>query len=104
MLFRSNIRDKGKEFLNRLEQLKSEFPNIVTTVQGTGLLFSMGINKDKISVVGEKGLELSLRYKGLGVIHGGTNSLRFTPHFAIKTQEVDLMLDLLREGLLEATA
>ncbi|HPA02770.1 MAG TPA: ornithine/acetylornithine aminotransferase, partial [Chiayiivirga sp.] len=37
---------------------------------------------------------------GIGVIHGGANSLRFTPHFAITSREVDLVVDSVRQALL----
>jgi hypothetical protein len=35
------------------------------------------------------------------VIHGGTNSLRFTPHFAITADEVDLIVEHVRQALLK---
>jgi hypothetical protein len=34
------------------------------------------------------------------VIHGGTNSLRFTPHFAVTAGEVELLIDGVRQALL----
>ena len=34
------------------------------------------------------------------VIHGGVNSLRFTPHFQITATEVDLMIDGVKQALL----
>jgi acetylornithine/succinyldiaminopimelate/putrescine aminotransferase len=39
-----------------------------------------------------------MRINGIGVIHGGANSLRFTPHFRITTQEVDLVIDQIRQA------
>jgi hypothetical protein len=41
-----------------------------------------------------------MRERGFGVIHGGINSLRFTPHFAITEGEVDLLIDGVRQALL----
>jgi 4-aminobutyrate aminotransferase-like enzyme len=41
-----------------------------------------------------------MRHHGLNVIHGGENSLRFTPHFAITAEEVDLIVDATREAIL----
>jgi hypothetical protein len=37
----------------------------------------------------------------VGVIHGGANSLRFTPHFNITSDEVDLVIDHVRQALLK---
>ncbi|HEX5313404.1 MAG TPA: hypothetical protein VFX38_00650, partial [Gammaproteobacteria bacterium] len=42
-----------------------------------------------------------LRLRGVGVIHGGAHSLRYTPHFAIGDEEVELVLRATREALLE---
>ena len=61
-------------------------------------MFSAELHPD-IEVVGFDGIETWLRKHGLGVIHGGENSLRFTPHFAITSQEVDLIIDLVRQGI-----
>nr|MBC8518740.1 hypothetical protein [Euryarchaeota archaeon] len=43
------------------------------------------------------------RRNGLGVIHGGKNALRFTPHFGITSDEIDLVIDLVRCCLIEFT-
>ena len=90
--------ETGLEFVEKLNGLMTEFPGLVTKVQGTGLLFSAELHPD-IEVVGFDGIETWLRKNGLGVIHGGENSLRFTPHFGITGQEVDLIIDLVRKGI-----
>ncbi len=95
---RENIQNRGHEFVDKLKGLMTEFPGLVTKVQGTGLLFSAELHPE-IEVVGFDGIETWLRKHGLGVIHGGENSLRFTPHFAITSQEVDLIVDLVRKGI-----
>ena len=41
-----------------------------------------------------------MRERGMGVIHGGTNSLRFTPHFAITSEEMDLVIAHVKQALL----
>jgi acetylornithine/succinyldiaminopimelate/putrescine aminotransferase len=95
---RTNIRDRGDEFLQKLSGLMIEFPGLVTKVQGTGLLFSAELHPN-IPVVGFEGIETWLRKQGLGVIHGGENSLRFTPHFGVSSAEVDLIVDRVRAGI-----
>ena len=94
---RQNIVARGQEFLDELHTLQQEFPQVITKVQGTGLLFCLGIT-DEIPVVGQ--VEESLRKRGLGVIHGDNNVLRFTPHFRITSAEVNLVISILREELL----
>jgi len=95
---RKNIRDRGQDFIDGLTSLMGEFPGLVTKVQGTGLLFSAELHPS-IEVVGYEGIETWLRKNGLGVIHGGENSLRFTPHFGITREEVALLVDLVRQGI-----
>ena len=94
---RQNITEKGRDFLKAFDSLKQEFPDLITKVQGTGLLFSLEVDPKKVQVTGNHGLEMQLRKKGMGVIHGGENSLRFTPHFNITSAEINLITDLLRE-------
>lgn len=96
---RENVRARGLELVAKLTALQQEFPKLITRVQGTGLLVAAHIDEARIAVVGADGLETWCRRHGLGVIHGGKNALRFTPHFAITSEEVDLILRVVRQGL-----
>lgn len=96
---RQNIRDRGQEFLTKFRDLAKEFPGVITNVQGTGLLFSVALNEDGYTVLGKKCVELDMRLNGVGVIHGGKNALRFTPHFAITSEEIDLVIESVRQSL-----
>ena len=97
---RKNIRDRGDEFVEKLVALQSEFPDIVTKVQGTGLLVSAELEPNQFPVVGMDAVEPWCRRRGLGVIHGGQNALRFTPHFNITSEEIDLIVKIVRESIL----
>ena len=57
------------------------------------------MNPDDLPVIGFGCVEEWCRENGLGVIHGGQNALRFTPHFAITSAEMDLIIDILRDCL-----
>lgn len=96
---RQNICTQGLVFVDRLRGLQSQFPDIVTGVTGTGLLFCVHIAEDRIKVVGPDGLEQRMRRKGIGVIHGGKNAIRFTPVFNIGDTEIDLIMDVLSAEL-----
>ena len=96
---RTNIRERGKEAIAKLEALQAE-TGLITKVQGTGLLFSCELTRD-FKGYGAGSTEEWLRERGLGVIHGGENSLRFTPHFAVTSAELDLVFDLVKRALLE---
>ena len=96
---RENIVERGKEVLEKLQALADELNGPITKVQGTGLLFSVELTPD-YKAYGTGSLEEYMRLRGIGVIHGGENSLRFTPHFRITSQEVDLMVAQLKDAVL----
>ena len=96
---RQNILDRGVEFVDKLNGLKDEFPDLITKVQGSGLLCSAEIDPEKLDVVGFDGVETWCRKRGLGVVHGGLNALRFTPHFNLSSEEIDMIISIVRESL-----
>ena len=97
---RANIRQRGQQALAMLEALKNETGGRITKVQGTGLLFSCELTKD-YKGYGTGSTEEWMREHGIGVIHGGENSLRFTPHFAVAEDELRLLVDMVKRALLE---
>jgi acetylornithine/succinyldiaminopimelate/putrescine aminotransferase len=97
---RENIRDRGAEAVAKLEKLKAELGGLITKVQGTGLLFSCEL-APQFKCYGAGSTEEWLRERGIGVIHGGVNSLRFTPTFTITSAEIDLMVGMIGRALLE---
>ncbi|MDH5824297.1 aminotransferase class III-fold pyridoxal phosphate-dependent enzyme [Luteimonas sp. RD2P54] len=97
---RANVRERGRQALEKLEALKAELGGLITKVQGTGLLFSCELAKD-FKGYGAGSSEEWLREHGLGVIHGGENSLRFTPRFDMREDELDLLVAMVRRVLLE---
>ena len=96
---RQNIRERGVEFVDKLKALAEEIPGVITQVQGTGLLLSAELDPEKMKVVGFDDVEVWCRKHGLGVIHGGINALRYTPHFNITTEEVDLVIEITRRAI-----
>lgn len=97
---RANIRERGREFIEKFEKLKAELGGLITKVQGTGLLFSCELS-DEFKCYGTESTEEFMRERGIGVIHGGANSLRFTPHFNVTSEEVDLIIEHVRQALLK---
>ena len=97
---RQNIRERGVELVEKLEKLATEFPDVIVKVQGTGLLCCAELNPETHPVVGFGKVEETCRKIGLGIIHGGVNALRFTPHFAITSAEIDLIIDTIRKALI----
>jgi acetylornithine/succinyldiaminopimelate/putrescine aminotransferase len=97
---RANIRARGEEFVAKLNKLKDELGGLITKVQGTGLLFSCEL-APQFKCFGHNSTEEYMREHGVGVIHGGANSLRFTPHFNVTSAEIDLVIDHVRQALLK---
>ncbi|MGN6740670.1 aminotransferase class III-fold pyridoxal phosphate-dependent enzyme [Dyella sp.] len=96
---RENIRARGQEFVAKLNALKDELGGLITKVQGTGLLFSCEL-APQFKCYGDNSTEEYMREHGIGVIHGGANSLRFTPHFNCTSAEVDLVIAHVKHALL----
>ena len=97
---RQNIRERGQEIVQKFKTLQKEFPEAILDATGTGLLCALHLKPEGYKVVGVEGLETWLRLHGIGVIHGGKNALRFTPHFRITSTEIDMIVAKIREGLL----
>jgi acetylornithine/succinyldiaminopimelate/putrescine aminotransferase len=96
---KQNIRDMGQLFKQKLNDLKDRLNGEITAVEGTGLLFSCELS-DEFKAYGKGSIEEYLRYQGVGVIHGGENSLRFTPHFKITEAEADLIVNAVEQAVL----
>jgi len=96
---RENIRLRGKELLDGMNALIEETDGGITGAQGTGLILSCAL-APKFKTFGANSTEDYLRKIGLGVIHGGERSLRFTPIFDISAREVELILALTKDAIM----
>ena len=54
-------------------------------------MFSVGLDGSRYKSYGTNSIEEYLRFHGINVIHGGENSLRYTPHFGLTSAELDLL-------------
>lgn len=95
-----NIRERGEEFLSGLKRLQSEMREIITEVRGTGLLLAAELDKKNYPVKDANGVCRALRAAGINVIPGGENALRFTPYFNINSDEINMILGVMRNVLL----
>lgn len=96
---RKNIVEMGEYAKSRFQELMAKYPQAITNVTGCGLLYAVQLNPDIFTVVALDGTETLLRTQGIGVIHGGENALRFTPHFRITKEELDLQVEKVEEFL-----
>lgn len=95
---RCNIRDRGAELLEKLSGLAADHVGI-ERVDGTGLMVCVQLEPEIYTVNGAGGFEEFMRCEGIEMIHGGENGLRFTPHFNITSEEIDLIVSVVRRGL-----
>jgi acetylornithine/succinyldiaminopimelate/putrescine aminotransferase len=101
---RQNIRDRGAEVLAGLRAVQEELDGRITGVQGTGLLFSAELDGSRYKSYGAGSIEEFMRHHGLSVIHGGENSLRFTPNFDLNSEEVALIVEATKHAMLNGPA
>ncbi|AKS42219.1 aminotransferase class III-fold pyridoxal phosphate-dependent enzyme [Wenzhouxiangella marina] len=97
---RRNIVERGEEFVRKFKALQDELDGRITQVQGTGLLFSVELDNRRYKAYGSNSTEEYLRMHGINVIHGGENSLRYTPTFGTTSEEVDMIVEATRDALL----
>lgn len=100
---RENIRARGAEFVAKLGRVAADLDGPITAVQGTGLLVSCAFEPG-IRSHGRGSIEEEMRRNGVGVIHGGANSVRFTPHFAVTSAEIDLIVAATRAAVVSRLA
>jgi acetylornithine/N-succinyldiaminopimelate aminotransferase len=76
-------------FIERLEKLQEEFPNLIREIRGKGLLLGMELTKEGAPVV-KACLE-----KGVLINCTAGNVLRFIPPLIIQRKDIDHLIDVL---------
>ena len=89
---KKNIVEKGKIMKEHFYELETKY-SFIEKITGTGLLLAIHLDK-RLDVLD---VEYRLRKKGLNVIHGGENALRFTPWFLISEEEIKYICQILEE-------
>jgi len=94
-----NIKDRGRELSEKLTGLQHDLGGSITRVQGTGLLLSAELDPQRFKSYGAGSTEEYIRIRGINIIHGGKNALRYTPPFDITSAEVDLIIEATRDAI-----
>ena len=84
-------RRMGKHFRLRLEDLKKEFPNIISDVRNMGLLVGMELTREGASIV------KTCMERGVLINCTAGNILRFTPPLIVTEKEIDHLVDILEQ-------
>jgi len=90
-----NVQRMGRYFMDRLNSLKQEFPDIIISVRGMGLLIGMELLRDCSDIVN------ACLGKGLLINCTAGNVLRFTPPFTVQKKDIDLCIEILEEVIAE---
>ncbi len=90
-----NACQQGRELLQGLELLCSEFPEILSNARGRGLMCAFDlVDGDKRNAFRAKLLQ-----EHLLVVGCGERSIRFRPHLIITREEIEMILEILRKVL-----
>ena len=89
--FLKNVQTTGHYFNDQLNQLQSEFPNIIKEVRGLGLLVGIKVKPDQNLFV-----EKLLAYKLL-TIRASENVVRLLPPLNVKKENIDQAIVILKK-------
>ena len=91
----NNSKKMGVYLLGHLENLQSEYPNLVSNSRGRGLFCAFDLpdtgSRDKMSQY--------IYEEGAIVLGSGVRSIRFRPHLNIDRSEIDLGIEMIRKAL-----
>ena len=94
--FLSNVEKMGQYFMTELEKIIANFPNILKSVSGLGLMLGVSVdNKIEAKKVAEKLLE-----NGLSCCTAGGNQIRFLPPLIIKKQHIDEAIKIIEKTII----
>jgi acetylornithine aminotransferase len=85
------VADLGNYIKARFEDLKSDFPNLISEVRGCGLMLGIELKKDGASIVDK------MRERRILINCTNKNVLRFLPPFVLTKAEADRAIAALRQ-------
>jgi|TARA_B110000259_G_scaffold140717_1_gene158477 acetylornithine/N-succinyldiaminopimelate aminotransferase len=89
--FLKNVQSVGKYFYSQLDQLQSEFPNVIKEVRGLGLLVGIKVKPDQNLFVKK------LLINKLLTIRAAENVVRLLPPLNVKKENIDQAIVILRK-------
>jgi len=89
--FLKNVQSVGKYFYSQLDQLQSEFPNVIKEVRGLGLLVGIKVKPDQNLFVKK------LLMNKLLTIRAAENVVRLLPPLNVKKENIDQAIVILRK-------
>ena len=96
--FLQHVNEQGAYLAEKLEALKSEFPNLITEVRGRGLIWGVDLTLDSGKIV-NKGYE-----QGMILVNAGDQTIRLVPPLVVNEQNIDEFADKFGAILSELSA
>ncbi|CAG9938762.1 unnamed protein product [Clonostachys rosea f. rosea IK726] len=84
---------KSDVFRARFEELRKQYPDLITEVRGKGLILGLQLSEDPTPIL------KAARERGLLIITAGTNTVRFVPSLTVTEREIQSGLDILAEAI-----
>jgi len=89
--FLNNVKKNSKYFLNKLNKIKNEYPNIIEEVRGRGFLIGLRLRKDQSNFIKR------LMDNKLLTIRAADNVVRILPPLNVKKSELNLALKIIKK-------
>jgi acetylornithine/N-succinyldiaminopimelate aminotransferase len=93
--FLNNVKKNSKYFLNKLNEIKNEYPNIIEEVRGRGFLIGLKLRKDQTIFIKK------LMDNKLLTIKAADNVVRILPPLNVKKSELDLAAKIIKKVCFE---
>ena len=90
-----NVKKISAYLVAKLEELKEEYPSLITDVRGKGLLIGMEVTCTAAPIVN------ACIEKGLILLNAGPDVVRFLPPLNITEKDVDFVIETLKNVLKE---
>ena len=89
--FLKNVLKLSNYFLNELNKIKNEFPNVIKEIRGKGFLIGIQLHSDQSKFI------KSLENNYLLTIRAAENVIRVLPPLNVKKNEIDLALQIIKK-------
>ena len=89
--FLNNIKNLSKYFLEKLNDIKDKYPNIIKQIRGKGLLIGIQLHKDQTLFIKK------LMENKLLTIKAAENVIRILPPLNVKKSEIDIALKVINK-------
>jgi len=89
--FLKNVQKSSKYFINELNNIKEDYPNIIKEVRGIGLLLGIQLYGDQNKFIKK------LEENKLLTMKAGENVVRILPPLNVKKKEIDIAIKIIRK-------